>query len=287
MSAEDTSPGTLFIVSTPIGNLEDITLRALRTLREVGLIAAEDTRKTRKLLSAYDIHKPLVSLYDQVERRRSGQVISRLLSGTDVAYVSEAGTPGISDPGYILINAAIREGIKIVPVPGPAAAVAALSASGLPMNAFLFLGFAPSQGSKRKRYFESLRESGWTMVFYESPKRVIASLEDMLSMFGNRRAVLARELTKVHEEVLRGDLGSIIERLKSAGTEPRGEFTIMLEGAEAKPAEYTDDSIVELYEEMRARGDMSTRDIVMLITERTGLPKNRVYRLLAGLAELE
>lgn len=280
---EDRNPGTLYIVATPIGNLEDITLRALKVLREVDIIAAEDTRKTRKLLSAYDIHKPLVSLYDQVEKQKSPVIISRILGGSDVAYVSEAGTPGISDPGYQLINAAIREAIKVVPVPGPAAVIAALSASGLPMNSFVFSGFLPSQAAKRKRQLETLRQETRTVIIYESPQRVMDSLSDMLEILGDRRVVIARELTKIHEEMIRGSLGNVIERLRSGGGDIRGEITIVLEGAEIAPSEISDEEIIRKFSELRDSENISTRDMISRISRETGLPRNRVYKLISSL----
>jgi len=281
---QENNPGTLFIVATPIGNLEDITLRALRVLREVDLIAAEDTRKTRKLLSAYDIHKPLISLYDQVEKQKSSIIISRLLEGRDVAYVSEAGTPGISDPGYLLINAAIQESIRVVPVPGPSAVIAALSASGLPMSSFVFSGFLSSQGTKRKRQLELLRNEYRTVIFYESPQRVIDSLSDMLEILGNRRIVFARELTKIHEEIIRGNLVSVLDQLSTGTMKIKGEITILLEGAEFKPAEITDEDIILRYSQIRGEDDkLSTKDIISLISRETGLPRNRVYNLISSL----
>lgn len=276
--------GTLFIVATPIGNLEDITLRALKVLRDVDLIAAEDTRKTRKLLSAYDIHKPLISLYDQVEKQKSPAIISRLLEGKDVAYVSEAGTPGISDPGYLLINAAIQESIKIVPVPGPSAAIAALSASGLPMSGFVFMGFLSSQAAKRKRQLELLRDESRTVIIYESPQRIIESLSDMLGILGNRRIVFARELTKVHEEIIRGDLQGVLDGFMTGRPEIKGEITILLEGAEHKPVEMTDDEIIRRFSQIRNEDDsLSTRDIISRISRETGLPRSRVYDLISSL----
>jgi 16S rRNA (cytidine1402-2'-O)-methyltransferase len=278
---EKENPGALFIVATPIGNLEDITLRALRVLREADLIAAEDTRKTRKLLSAYDIHRPLVSLYDQVERQKSSVLISRLLAGKKVAYVSEAGTPGISDPGYVLINAAIENGIDVVPIPGPSAVVAALSASGLPMNAFVFLGFPPTQVSKRRKYFESLRHETRTAVIYESPRRVVAFLSEMFEIIGNRKIVVSRELTKVHEEMLRGDLQGVLERLKASG-EIKGEVTVIVGGAAEDKPEYSEDDILSLYSELAKNSSMSTRDIVLSIAQKTGIPKKRVYSLITS-----
>lgn len=271
-------------MATPIGNLEDITLRALKVLREVDLIAAEDTRKTRKLLSAYDIHKPLISLYDQVEKQKSSIIIFRLLEGKDVAYVSEAGTPGISDPGYLLINAAIQESIRVVPVPGPSAVIAALSASGLPMSSFVFSGFLSSQGAKRKRQLELLRNEYRTVIFYESPQRVMDSLSDMLEILGNRRIVLARELTKIHEEIIRGNLESVLDQLRTGTMKIKGEITILLEGAEYKPAEITDEEIIIRYSQIRGEDDrLSTKDIISLISRETGLPRNRVYNLISSL----
>lgn len=282
---EDKQPGTLFIVATPIGNLEDITLRALKVLRDADLIAAEDTRKTRKLLSAYDVHKPLISLYDQVEKQKSSKIIAAILAGKDVAYVSEAGTPGISDPGYLLVNAAIRESVKVVPVPGPSAVIAALSASGLPMSSFVFLGFLSSQGAKRKRQLESLRNEARTIVIYESPQRTMDSLSDMLEVLGNRRIVLARELTKIHEEIIRGDLEEVLAGLRSGNPEIKGEITIVLEGAAALPPEIADEEIIQRYSELRKDENLSTRDIISLIAGETGLPRKKVYRLISSLGE--
>lgn len=281
---QEKDTGTLFIVATPIGNLEDITLRALKVLRDVDLIAAEDTRKTRKLLSAYDIHKPLISLYDQVEKQKSPVIISRLLEGRSVAYVSEAGTPGISDPGYLLINAAINESIKVVPVPGPSAAIAALSASGLPMSSFVFFGFLSSQASKRKKQLEKLRTEYRTLIFYESPQRTIESLCDMLEILGNRRIVFARELTKMHEEIIRGNLGEVLDQLRTGRERLKGEITILLEGAEDIPDEITDDDIVRRYSRIRGEDkNLSTKDIISRISRETGLPRSRVYNLISSL----
>jgi len=281
--SEEKKCGTLYIVATPIGNLADITLRALQILREVDLIAAEDTRKTRKLLSFYDIHRPLISLYDQVEKQKSSIIISRLLSGQDVAYVSEAGTPGISDPGYLLINAAIRESIKVVPVPGPSAVIAALSASGLPMSSFVFIGFLSPQSTRRKKQLDSLRTDSRTVIFYESPQRVIESLSDMLNILGNRRTVFARELTKIHEQIIRGSLERILDQLKSQDTDIKGEITIILEGAEIQPAVISDDDLIRRYSELRCDGKLSTKDIISLISQETGLARKRVYNLLSKL----
>ena len=204
---EPETAGTLYVVATPIGNLEDITLRAIRILKEVRLIAAEDTRRTRILLDKYGISTPLTSLYDQNEAKKSGLLIARLLEGEDVAYVSDAGTPGISDPGYILVREAVSLGIRVAPVPGASALIAALSVSGLPMDSFIFLGFLPSKSMRRRQLLTSLREEERTLIFYESPHRLLASLNDIAALLGDREVVVSREMTKIYEEFLRGPAG--------------------------------------------------------------------------------
>jgi 16S rRNA (cytidine1402-2'-O)-methyltransferase len=201
--------GTLYVVATPIGNLEDITLRAIRILKEVRLIAAEDTRRTRILLDKYEISTPLTSLYDQNEAKKSGLLIARLLKGEDVAYVSDAGTPGISDPGYILVREAVSRGIRVAPIPGASALIAALSVSGLPMDSFVFLGFLPSKSMRRRKLLTSLREDERTLIFYESPHRLLASLKDIAAVLGDREMVVSREMTKIHEKFLRGPAGVV------------------------------------------------------------------------------
>ncbi len=226
------APGTLYLVSTPIGNLEDITMRALRILREVDLIAAEDTRKTAILLGHYTIKKPLTSYFEHNEQMKTGFLLSELKAGKDIALVSEAGTPAISDPGFRIVAAARADSIPVVPVPGPCAAVAALSASGMPVHRFAFEGFLPPKSGKRKTMLGKLREEERTLIFYESPYRVQAAVADMLEIFGDRRASLARELTKIHEEFMSGTLAGIAAQL--AGSVIKGEFTIVVEGLPAK-----------------------------------------------------
>ncbi|MBU0652528.1 MAG: 16S rRNA (cytidine(1402)-2'-O)-methyltransferase, partial [Proteobacteria bacterium] len=220
--------GTLYVVATPIGNLEDITLRAIRILREVRLIAAEDTRRTRILLAKYGISTPLTSLYDQNEAKKSGLLIARLLKGEEVAYVSDAGTPGISDPGYILVREAVSLGIRVAPVPGASALIAALSVSGLPMDSFLFLGFLPSKSTRRRQLLISLREEKRTLIFYESPHRLLASLKDIAALLGDREVVVSREMTKVYEEFLRGPAGDVLNGLRNGTI--RGEVTLIVAG---------------------------------------------------------
>jgi 16S rRNA (cytidine1402-2'-O)-methyltransferase len=219
----------LYVVATPIGNLEDITLRALRILREVDLIATEDTRRTRILLDHYQIDKPLTSLYDHNEVHKAPTLIRRLHEGISIALVSEAGTPLISDPGYRLVQLAIAHGIMMVPIPGPAAVIAAITVAGLPMDRFVFEGFLPKKPGKRRKRLESLRGELRTLIFYESPRRVYDVLSDMQALWGDRRMVMARELTKKFEEILRGRITEVRAHLEEHP--PQGEVTVVVEGA--------------------------------------------------------
>jgi len=217
--------GVLFIVSTPIGNLEDITLRALRILKEVSLIAAEDTRLTRKLLTHYDISTPTVSYYEHNRLTRIPKIIDHLNTGKNVAVVTDAGTPGISDPAYKLIRAAIESGNRIEAIPGPSASITALTASGLPTDRFIFEGFLPrKKGRKAKLTRLSAIEA--TVIFYESPKRIVRTLKDILEFMGDRPAVIGRELTKLHEEMIRGNVSKLLYHFTQKT--PRGEFVIMI-----------------------------------------------------------
>ncbi|HSF32075.1 MAG TPA: 16S rRNA (cytidine(1402)-2'-O)-methyltransferase [Candidatus Tectomicrobia bacterium] len=223
--------GLLYLVATPIGNLEDITLRALRVLREVDLIATEDTRRTRILLDHYQIHKPLTSLYDHNELRKAPTLIRRLQEGASIALVSEAGTPLISDPGFRLVQLAIAHGITVIPIPGPSAVVAALIAAGLPTDRFVFEGFLPKKPGKRRRRLEALGGESCTLIFYESPRRVHALLGEMQVLWGNRRVAVARELTKKFEEIIRGRITEVQAQLEQRP--PLGEVTLVVEGAAA------------------------------------------------------
>ncbi len=220
--------GTLYIVSTPIGNLEDITLRALRTLKEVDLIAAEDTRHTRKLLSYYHIHTPLVSYFTHNKTRREKSLLRQLADGKNVALVSEAGTPSISDPGYSLIRAILKAGMAVVSIPGPTALISALSVSGLPTHEFIFLGFLSPKSGRRKRQLQDLKAETKTIVLYESPHRLIATHRDILEVLGDRCSVIARELTKKYEEISREKVSQQLTKFIAA--RPRGEFVIVVEG---------------------------------------------------------
>lgn len=268
--------GTLYIVATPIGNLEDITFRAIRVLKEVGLIAAEDTRRTRKLLSAYGISTHATSLHDHNEREKSGLIISKLEEGVDVAYVSDAGTPGISDPGYLLVKESLARSIQVSAVPGPSAVIAALSISGLPLDRFCFHAFLPQRQGPRRKLLYTLKGESRTMVFYESPRRLLAALRDMRSILGNRNISLSRELTKIHEETLRGPLSVIIDLLEERTV--KGEITLVVAGAGADDAsEPSPEALWANFQEIQNNAHLSTRDAVDLIATQKGLSRKSVY----------
>lgn len=271
--------GVLYIVATPIGNLEDVTLRALRVLREADLIAAEDTRTTRKLLEAHGIKTPQVSYHEQGRAEpRVQNIIRELKMGRDVAMVSEAGTPGISDPGYLLVRRCIDEGIHVVPIPGPCVLVAALSVSGLPTDRFVFEGFLPRRRGQLRRALEALKGEPRTMVFFESPRRLRATLSLMLEVLGDRRAVVARELTKRFEEVARGRISELI--LWSEMGEIKGEVTIVVEGA---PRERLLEWEVErLIRSLQKECNLSRGDLTCVVHHVTGAPKKEIYRLIHG-----
>ncbi len=220
--------GTLYVVSTPIGNLEDITMRAVRILKEVGIIAAEDTRHTKQLCTHFGVTTPLTSYHDFNKEEKTAVLLERLRSGTSIALVSDAGTPVISDPGYFLITRSIEAGIRVVPVPGPSAILAALAASGLPSDSFRFEGFLPRKDGPRSKRIESLREDSASLIFFESPHRIGKLLTSLHSILGNRRAVLGRELTKRFEEFHRGTLSELLEQVQLHP--PKGEITLVVEG---------------------------------------------------------
>jgi 16S rRNA (cytidine1402-2'-O)-methyltransferase len=267
--------GTLYIVSTPIGNLEDITLRALRVLKEVDLIAAEDTRRTRQLLSHYGIHKPLVSYHAYNRRRREDSLLEELRSGKSIALVTDAGTPGISDPGEPLVRRAIQESIPLVPIPGPSALVAALSVSGLPTESFLFYGFLPAKPSARQKFLLSLKHRPETLIFYESPKRLRSFLEDAFRMLGERQVMVAREMTKVFEEVYRGILSEVLRELGEE--EIKGEVTIVLEGSTLL-AGVGGPAIEEALELYYCEMGLPMKKAVDRVAEELGVSKRDVYR---------
>jgi len=257
-------------VATPIGNLEDITLRALRIFKDVALIASEDTRHTRKLLTHYDIHTRLVSYFKGQEARKAEGIIAALLDGQDVALVSDAGTPAIADPGTILVQKAREHGISVVPVPGPSALAAAISIAGFE-GPVLFAGFLPAKASQRRALFESLASQH--LLFYEAPHRVIATLTDCLAVLGDRRIFLGRELTKLHEESLVGGLGEILADL-SGRPAVKGEFVVLIEGG-GKPAPAVD-VVVEKLRRHREQGD-SLKSAVAEVMAELKLPRSAVY----------
>ncbi len=267
--------GTLYIISTPIGNLEDITLRALRILKEVDIVAAEDTRHTRHLLDRYQITTQLTSYHDHNKEEKAPVLVARILEGKSVALVSDAGTPGISDPGYFLINLAADQNIPVVPVPGATAAIAALSVSGLPTDRFVFEGFLPAKQLARIKRLQWLAKEKRTLIFYEAPHKILKTLADILEVFGDRRAVITRELTKVHEETMRGSLSEILKHLQSG--QVRGEFTIIVHGESPQPMKQEIDAAEYLRDLMLHRG-LSRKDAVAAAAEELGLPKKEVYR---------
>lgn len=269
--------GKLFIVATPIGNLADISLRALDTLRSADLIAAEDTRHTRKLLTHYDIHKPLTSYHEHNARERGEELIGKILRGLSIAVVTDAGTPGISDPGTLLIEAALQHGIEPVAIPGPTALISALVISGLPTHPFAFLGFAPAKGAQRRRFFEQYARVAMTLIMYESPKRLSRTLDEMLKSWGDRRVAVSRELTKFHEEVFRGIISSALEHF--AG-EVRGELTLVVEGAGAGPDSTTAVSQTDWQSELKSllESGHSLKEATEAISITFALPRRTVYQ---------
>lgn len=268
--------GKLFVVATPIGNLEDITLRALRVLREVELIAAEDTRVTRKLLSHYEIHTPMMAYHQHSKGRRSEEIVDVLREGKNVALVSDAGTPGISDPGHELIALCIAEGVVIESVPGPTAMIPAVVVSGLSTAHFAFDGFPPRKDSDRKAYFRSIANETRTIVLYESPLRLLATLRAILSELGDRRVAVVREATKLFEEVFRGSVNEAIQHFEG---KVRGEIVIVLEGGSGQPAEEPESVQARLESRLSelATEGVSERDAVRQCMIEFKLPKRLVY----------
>jgi len=263
---------TLYAVATPIGNLEDISLRALRILREVKLIAAEDTRRTRQLLNAYEIKTPVTSYYEHNKLTKLDYIMSRLEKG-DVALVSDAGMPGISDPGYELIAAASQRGFPIVPVPGPSTVITALAVSGLPTDKFVYIGFLPRKASERKRLLKSIAGESSTIVVLEAPHRLSATLDDILSLLGDRKIAVCRELTKVHEEIFRGTISEAMKHFAA----PRGEFTLVIEGKREEKKPVMTEEIERKLRSMRRSGK-TAKEAIAEVAEESGLPKKELYR---------
>jgi 16S rRNA (cytidine1402-2'-O)-methyltransferase len=266
---------TLYLVGTPIGNLEDITLRALRILSEVSLIAAEDTRTTGRLLQHFDIVTPMASYHDYSSQDRIASLIEKL-DTSDVAIVSEAGMPGLSDPGYRLVRAAIEAGIPVIPIPGPSAAVAALVASGIPSDRFLFLGFLPRRSSSRRDALAEVAELPYTLVFYEAPHRLLNTLDDILAVIGDRQLSIGREITKMHEEIWRGRTRQALDDFSLGRI--RGEITLVIEGATTDQNLWSEDQVRDALAAEISKG-LSRKDVVKLVANQSGWRKREVYQL--------
>lgn len=270
--------GTLYLVATPIGNLEDMSPRAIRTLKEAGLIAAEDTRHTGQLLKHFEIVTPLTSYF---EHNKIGKLdfILDILSRGDVALVSDAGMPAINDPGYELVRAALASGFDVRPVPGPSAPVAALAVSGLPTDSFLYLGYLPHKKTERRKFVGQIGNLSYTLILLESPHRIVESLEDILSTLGNRRICVAREMTKMFEEYWRGTVSGAVEHFKSK--EARGEFTLVVEGkTNEERSVWSEEEMLKAIRK-ESKGEKSAKEISAALSERSGWNKKEVYRLVS------
>ena len=266
--------GKLYIIATPIGNLEDITLRALRILKEVDIIAAEDTRQTLKLLNHYEISKHLISYHRHNEETKSNYLIEKLNEGQNIGLVSDAGTPGVSDPGEEVIKKAIEEGIEVIPIPGACAMVNALICSGLDTKEFVFLGFLPLNKKLRKEKLEKIRYETKTVILYEAPHKMKVTLKDLKDYVGDRKVVLARELTKIHEEFIRMSIDELIEKVESL----KGEMILIIEGGEPKKQENTELTIEEQYEIYEKEG-LSKNEIIKKIAKERKTNKNEIYQM--------
>lgn len=271
--------GKLFLVATPIGNLEDITYRAIKILKEVDIIAAEDTRHTLKLLNHYEISKPLISYHRHNEDVKSDILIDKLLEGKNIAVVSDAGTPGISDPGEEVVKEAIKNNIEVIPIPGACALVNALIASGLNTKEFLFLGFLPLNKKNRENALNKIKKSKSTVILYEAPHKLINTLQGLLKNVGDINCVLAREITKIHEEFIRGNISNLLEKIQ----EPKGEYVILLdlnnlENENDDETEISQKTVDEQYKIYEAQG-MNKKDIIKQIAKNKNVPKNEIYKL--------
>lgn len=265
----------LYVVATPIGNMDDITLRALNVLDQVDLIAAEDTRHTGKLLKYHNIKSHLISYHEHNEKERTPLLIERIASGLSIALVSNAGTPTVSDPGYILLQSAVEKGIKVIPIPGASAGIAALSISGLPNDSFVFIGFCAKKKAKRLKQLQELADEKRTLIFYENPGRILAFMEELADVMGDRNAVLCREMTKLHEEFLRGRLSELKDTL-SHRPAVKGECTLLVKGCEEKKEVSRDVMRAELIEALDKKGGKIS-EASRIIAKKYGLSKNEVY----------
>lgn len=275
------APGTLYIVGTPIGNLEDLTLRALRVLKEVAVIGCEDTRQTLKLLNHYGITTPTISYHEHNEPARASELVERLENGASVALVSDAGMPGVSDPGYRVIKLAVDRGIPVVPVPGPAAFLAALAASGLGGDSFEFAGFLPAKAGQRGAALSGLRDSERTHVFYEAPHRLLETLTDIVEILGPERpVVVARELTKIHEEFVRGTADEVLRAFQQRPGGVKGEITLLIAKPERQPAPIERANLQQRLEDIRREQNLDEKAALKSLAREMGLSKSEAYRRL-------
>lgn len=280
-SGSDMATGTLYVVATPIGNLDDISLRALRVLKEVDAIAAEDTRRSLKLLSHFGISKPLISYWSEREKSRTVKILEKLRAGLSVALISDSGTPGISDPGGVLVREALQHGITVRAVPGPSALVAAISASGLPGNEFTFVGFLPARGQQRRKKLTDLAWEQRTLIFYEAPHRLLDTIVDMEQILGNRRVSLFKEITKMHEETLSGSLCDIINDIQKSTI--AGEYVIVSEGWQPGMRSL-DEAVQDVIRLMKA--GKGRKEAATLVAEQYGLSRRSLYeRSLHGVSD--
>ena len=274
----------LYICATPIGNLEDITLRALRILKEVDVIAAEDTRHTKKLLNKHRISTTLTSYHKFNIREKTKYILNLIKEGKSAALVSDAGMPGISDPGYELIKEAIKEGIAIVPIPGPTASITALASSGLPTDCFAFEGFLPAKEGERVKVLNRLKDDSRTLIFYEAPHRLVKMLQDLKKVFGSRKVVLARELTKKFEEFVRGSIEELLSKFETK--KPKGEFVVIVEGKREVAKKIKEELLLALIKDLLKLG-ISRKDTVKIVCKYSGLTRNQIYDMVLSLQEAQ
>jgi len=279
------SPGTLYIVATPVGNLEDITFRAIKILKQVDLIAAEDTRHSKKLLSHYDIRTKLISCHEHNELAKTPGIITQLESGLDIALISDAGTPSISDPGYKLVTAVAKKNLSIIPIPGCSAAIAGLSVAGLPTDSFLFLGFLPKKQQKQRQALEAIKNQTPTLIFYESPRRIKSLIDNMLTILGDRKACLAREITKLHEEYIRGNLSDILKTLKEREA-IKGECSLFVQG-QLEEKTISEEELEKIIIARLSTTDLGTSGLARQISKEFNLSKKHVYDMILKLHNLK
>ncbi|MBU8912084.1 MAG: 16S rRNA (cytidine(1402)-2'-O)-methyltransferase [Desulfobacterales bacterium] len=279
------SSGTLYIVATPVGNLEDITFRAIKILEQADLIAAEDTRHSKKLLSHYGIQTKLVSCHEHNEANKIPQIITHLKTGLNIALICDAGTPTISDPGYKLVAAVAREKISVIPIPGCSAAIAGLSVSGLPTDSFLFSGFLPKKQQKQQHALESVKNQTSTLIFYESPRRIKTLINNMLKILGDRKACLAREITKIHEEYIRGSLSEILQKLNKKDS-IKGECSLFVQG-QLEQKTINDSQLEKIILERLSTEGLGTSGLAKQISKEFNLSKKKVYEIILNLQDLK